>query len=190
MKRITSWVFSHKRWLIPVASIFLLLLAAILVLPLKIVAAYVFVAIWFIHIGLGAGAGYASLHLWSLRRHPLIKWMGLYINAFIIDVLSAIALLFVMKGVTLTWKFTAVLFISTLISNIFRAPLIFYLIKGPQELPLPVEKETSGESPPEHWEQYFEQMVEQNKAINERLDVIEQFCSQIAKREDGQIDER
>lgn len=190
MKRIISWILSHTRWLIPAASIVLLLTLAVLLLPIKRVAVYVFVAIWFINVVLGVGAGYATLHLWSLRRHPLIRWMGLYMNAFIIDVLSAIVLLFVMKGVVLTWKFSTVLFISTLISNIFRAPLIFYLIKGPQELPLPLEKEKkSGELPPEHWEHYFEQMIEQNRSIEERLNHIDDELKKL-KRNGAEQNER
>lgn len=94
-----------------------------------------FVIIWFIHLILGVGAGYAALRLWYGRHHPLIKWVGLYINAFIIDVLSAIVLLFMAKGVVLTWKFTAVMFISTFLGDVVRAPLILYLIRGPSELP-------------------------------------------------------
>lgn len=173
MRRIISWTLSHKRWLIPPALIVLLLILGLLTLPLKIVAAYFFVVVWFIHVGLGAGAGFAALRLWYFRHHPLMKWVGIYVLAFIVDALSAIALLFVMKGVKLTWAFSTVMFVSTFISNIFRAPLIFYLIRGPQELPLHVEKETSGELPPEHWEQYFEKMIEQNKSIEIRLDNID-----------------
>lgn len=98
-----------------------------------------FVIIWFIHLILGIGAGYAALRLWYGRHQPLIKWVGLYINAFIIDVLSAIVLLFMAKGVILTWKFATVMFVSTFLGDIVRAPLILYLIRGPSELPLPVE---------------------------------------------------
>lgn len=94
-----------------------------------------FVIIWFIHLILGVGAGYAALRLWYGRRHPLIKWVALYINAFIIDVLSAIVLLFVAKGVVFTWKFATVMFVSTFICDVIRAPLILYLIRGPSPLP-------------------------------------------------------
>lgn len=98
-----------------------------------------FVIIWFIHLILGVGAGYATLRLWRSRHHPLMKWVGLYMNAFIIDVLSAIVLLFVAKGVVFTWKFTTVMFVSTFLSDVIRAPLILYLIRGPSELQLPAE---------------------------------------------------
>lgn len=98
-----------------------------------------FVIIWFIHLILGFGAGYAALRLWYGRHHPLIKWVGLYINAFIIDVLSAIVLLFMARGVTLTWKFATVMFVSTFLGDVVRAPLILYLIRGPSQLPVPAE---------------------------------------------------
>lgn len=102
-----------------------------------------FVIIWFIHLILGFGAGYAALRLWYGRHHPLIKWVGLYIIAFIIDVLSAIVLLFMAKGVILTWKFATVMFVSTFLGDVVRAPLILYLIRGPSELPVPAEPAAS-----------------------------------------------
>lgn len=55
-------------------------------------------------------------------------------NAFIVDVLSAIVLLFVAKGVVFTWKFATVMFVSTFICDLIRAPLILYLIRGPSQL--------------------------------------------------------
>lgn len=99
-----------------------------------------FVVIWFIHLILGVGAGYATLRLWRSRHHPLMKWVGLYMNAFIIDVLSAVVLLFMAKGVVFTWKFTTVMFVSTFLADVVRAPLILYLIRGPSDLSsLPTE---------------------------------------------------
>lgn len=106
---------------------------------MKTFVTLLFVIIWFIHLILGVGAGYAALRLWYGRHHPLIKWIALYINAFIIDVLSAIVLLFVAKGVVFTWKFATVMFVATFLSDVVRAPLILYLIRGPSELPLPSE---------------------------------------------------
>lgn len=121
-----------------------------------------FVAVWFLHITLGIGAGYAALRLWRSRHHPLIKWLGLYMNAFIIDVLSAIVLLFVAKDVVFTWKFATVLFVSTLLSDIARAPLIVYLIKGPSKTPLPLSsEEASGELPKEFWLDAFRKIVKE-----------------------------
>lgn len=131
---------------------------------MKTIVTLIFVVIWFIHLILGVGAGYAALRLWHSRHHPLIKWVGLYMNAFIIDVLSAILLLFMARGVTLTWKFATVLFVSTLLSDIVRAPLILYLIKGPAKSPLPLPYETSGELPKEFW------MNEVRKIVKEELE--------------------
>lgn len=133
---------------------------------MRTIATLFFVVIWFIHLILGVGAGWAALRLWYSRHHPLIKWMGLYINAFIIDVLSAIVLLFVAHGVQLTWKFSAVLFISTLLCDIVRAPLIVYLIKGPTTAPLPLahEPELSGMLPPQYWLNAFRAIVREELA--------------------------
>lgn len=104
---------------------------------MKTFVSLLFVIIWFIHLILGVGAGYATLRLWRSRHHPLMKWVGLYMNAFIVDVLSAIVLVFVAKGVVFTWKFTTVMFVSTFICDVIRAPLILYLIRGPSEPPPP-----------------------------------------------------
>jgi len=132
---------------------------------MRTIVTLLFVVIWFIHLILGFGAGYAALRLWHSRHHPLIKWVGLYMNAFIIDVLSAIVLLFVLRGVVLTWKFSAVLFVSTLLSDVLRAPLILYLIKGPTKAPLlPREPETSGGLPPAFWLDAFRQIVREEVA--------------------------
>lgn len=128
---------------------------------------FLFVVIWFIHLILGIGAGYAALRLWRSRHHPLIKWVGLYMNAFIIDVLSAIVLLFVAKGVVFTWKFAAVMFVSTLLSDIARAPLILYLIKGPAKAPLSLH-ETSGDMPPQF------SMAEFRKIVREEVSALRQ----------------
>lgn len=134
---------------------------------MKTAATWIFVIIWFIHLILGVGAGYAALRLWYLRHNQLIKWVGLYINAFIIDVLSAIAMLFMAKGVTLTWKFSAAMFISTFLGDIVRAPLILFLIRGPSALSLPVEPETSGAKPPQFWLDEFRKIVREE--VDNRL---------------------
>lgn len=125
------------------------------------IATLFFVIVWCVHLVLGIGAGYAALRLWYSRDHPLIRWVGLYINAFIIDVLSAIVLLFVARGVVLTWKFAAVMFISTFLCDVVRAPLIIYLIRGPAKAPLPLahEPETSGALPPAYWLDAFRVIV-------------------------------
>lgn len=134
MKRLYTWLLSRKHWLIALCGTSLTALVVWLY-TFRTAALIILVVIWFIHVILGVGAGWAAVRLWYFRHHPLMKWVGVYITAFIVDVLSAIVLLFVTKGVTLTWKFSTVMFVSTLICNILRAPLIIYLIRGPSELP-------------------------------------------------------
>lgn len=159
MKRLYQWLLSHKRPIILAALGIVLFVALGQLLTFRVVAVFSFVVIWFIHVALGIGAGWAAVRLWYFRHHPLIKWVGVYITAFIVDVLAAVVLLFMTKGVTLTWKFSTVLFVSTLICNVFRAPLIIYLIRGPSTLALPTEEEKSGEMPPDFWLDAFRQIV-------------------------------
>lgn len=159
MNRTITWILSHKWWVIFAVCCLPVLLWVIWALSSRKGAVIAFVAIWVIHLALGFGAGYAALRLWYSRHHPLIRWLGLYINAFIIDVCSAIVLIFVARGVQLTWKFSAVMFISTLISDILRAPLIFYLIKGQAPLPPAAGKAASGELPPQFWLEAFRTIV-------------------------------
>lgn len=132
---------------------------------MRTTATLLFVVVWFIHLIVGIGAGYAALRLWHSRHHPLIRRVGLYMNAFIIDVLGAIVLLFVARGVTLTWKFSSVLFASTLLGDLLRAPLILYLIRGPAKEPvLPHPPETSGGMPPRFWLDAFRVIVREEIA--------------------------
>lgn len=150
MTNFSTWLLSRKRWLVVlIASIPLLTFVAWL-LTYRTAALLIFIISWLVHVGLGAGAGYAALRLWYFRHHPLIKWMGVYILAFIIDAISAIVLLFVAKGVKFTWQFSMVMFISALLSNLFRAPLIFYLIRGPQLLPSAEPEESAQDTPPRY----------------------------------------
>lgn len=149
MKRIITWLLSRKRWLVLLIAGVPLLTVVAWLLTFRTAALFIFVISWLVHVGLGAGAGYAALRLWYFRHHPLIKWMGIYILAFIIDALSAIVLLFVAKGVKFTWKFSAVMFVSALLSNLFRAPLIFYLIRGPQLLPTAEPEKEEKAAPPQ-----------------------------------------
>lgn len=138
MKRIITWLLSRKRWLIALCGISLTAFVVWLY-TFRTAAIIILVVIWFIHVILGIGAGWAAVRLWYFRHNPLMKWVGVYITAFIVDVLSAIVLLFVAKGVTFTWKFSTVMFVSALICNVLRAPLIIYLIRGPSELPASAE---------------------------------------------------
>jgi hypothetical protein len=169
MKKLLTWLISRKRWLGLIACSLPFTTLAVWLLTFRTATLILFVVIWFIHIILGVGAGWAAVRLWYFRHHPLIKWIGVYITAFIVDVLSAIVLLFVAKGVILTWKFSSVLFISALISNLLRAPLIIYLIRGPSPLPIPDAKK-SGEMEPQFWLNSFREIVkdEIRKALRTR----------------------
>lgn len=158
MKRVLQWLLSHKRPIILAALGVALFIAATKLLGFRVVGLFSFVIIWFINFALGAGAGWAAVRLWYFRHQPLIKWMGVYITAFIVDVIGAVVLLFVAKGVVLTWKFSTVMFTSTLLSNVLRAPLIIYLIRGPSTLTLPDAKK-SGEMEPEFWLKAFRKIV-------------------------------
>lgn len=159
MKRLFKWLLSCKRWLILTLSSIPLLSLAVWLLTLRTASLILFVLIWFAHVALGMGAGWATVRLWYFRHHPLIRWVGVYMLAFIVDVIGAVILVFVARGVKFTWKFSAVMFVSTLVSNVFRAPLIIYLIRGPSTLSLPAEAETSGEKPPDYWLTEFRKIV-------------------------------
>lgn len=179
MKRLLTWLLSQRRWAVLAVCSVPLMIWAGWALSFKTIATVAFVVIWFAHMALGIGAGYAALRLWHSRHHPLIKWLGLYINAFIIDVVSAIVLLFVARGVKFTWKFTAVMFISTLLSDIVRAPLIFYLIKGPTKAPLqmPNTPETSGAMPPGYWAAMFQEIRNEIAGLRDEVAKLKQINS-------------
>lgn len=118
---------------------------------------YVLIAIWFYNLALGAGAGYAALRLWSSRHQDLIREMGLFLSGFVVDTLGSVVLVFVASDVKLTWKFTSVWFISTLLSNLLRTPLVLVLIRGPKRLPKAIPP-SSGELPPQVWHERFDQL--------------------------------
>lgn len=148
MKRALIWLLSHRRGLVLVACSVPLVVWAGWALSFKTVALFTFVIIWFGHVALGVIAVVAATRLWSSRRFPLLKWLWLYLHAFLVDVISAVVLLFVARGVKFTWKFTAVMFASTLLSDIVRAPLLFSLIRGKAAAPIPDKSESSRATPP------------------------------------------
>jgi len=88
-----------------------------------------FVIVYFLHLLLGAGAGYAALGLWPQRSNPLIGRLILYMQAAVIGVVLPILLVFMARGVTLTWTFTITWFVATLLMDVVRLPLVVYLIK-------------------------------------------------------------
>lgn len=88
------------------------------------------VILWFLHLAVGAGAAFAIMRLWYHRRNPLIKRMALYMHAAPIGILTAVVLLFMARGITLTWKFTITLFAGTLLADMLRLPFILYVLRG------------------------------------------------------------
>lgn len=88
------------------------------------------VILYFVHLLSGAGCGFAILRLWYYRDNPLIKRMAIYMHAAPIMALTSIVLLFMAKGVTLTWKFSITLFAGTLLADIVRLSFIVYVLRG------------------------------------------------------------
>lgn len=96
----------------------------------KVILAYIFVAIWFIHLLVSAGGGYTIIYLNRNKENPLIFRLMIYMNATVLDGLEAIILLFLAKDVVFTWKFSIVIFTFALLKDITRLPMILYLLKG------------------------------------------------------------
>lgn len=139
---------------------------------------FTFVVVWFLHLALGAGATYAIIRLWELRRHPMIWRLMVYITAFGIEALTAIVLVFVARGVKFTWKFSAVMFIGALLGDVVRIPLIAYLIKGPTNGALASHEEVSRALPAEFW------MREFREAVREELSPIKDELNSVKGRLD------
>lgn len=96
----------------------------------KYAGALTMVILFFIHLLIGAGAGFSILRLWYYRDNPLVKRMAIYMHAAPIGALTSIVLLFMAKGVTLTWKFSITLFAGTLLADIVRLSFVVYVLKG------------------------------------------------------------
>ena len=169
----------RRHWLfIAICAMFLLLVLTALLVTAKDpkrIATFMFAFVWLLRLALGAGAGYAALRLWDYRSHPLIGRLGLYINAFVLEALTAIVLLFVARGVKFTWTFTIVMFVGALLGDMVRAPLIMYLIRGPEEEVLPASTPASGAMPPDFWRKEFREAVrEELEPIKAKLAEVEQ----------------
>lgn len=127
----------------------------------KAIITWVCIAIWLLHLVLGIGAGYSALRLWPSRQNPFIRRLMLYVQGFIIEVVTAVALVFVARGVHFTLTFTVVMFGGLLLGDLVRAPLIVYLMKGPNgngEIPEPSAK------PPEWWLEQIRTIVQEEVA--------------------------
>lgn len=165
MNKVFSWFRRcYRRVITAVGCTLFLVLLTWLGTTSRTAALIICVVVWLGHVWLGVIAVVAASRLWGSRHHPLLKWLWLYLNAFIIDVLSAIVMLFVARGVKFTWTFTAVMFISTVLSDIARAPLLFSLIRGRAAAPALKEPESSGELPPQFWLDAFRKIVKEEVA--------------------------
>lgn len=111
-------------------SIGLLIFALAELTSAKWAGALSMVSFYFVHLGIGVGAGVAILRLWHYRDNPLIARVAVYMSAMVIGAVMAVVLLFMARGVKLTWKFALVWFAGTLLMDAVRVPLIFYLCKG------------------------------------------------------------
>lgn len=111
---------------------------------MKQVVLWIFVVYWFAHLALGAGAGFASLRLWNSRKNPFILRVALFMQSLVISALLAIVLVFLARGVKLTWKFSIAWFAGYMLMGALQVPLIVFLLKGTDESktvaqPVPIE---------------------------------------------------
>jgi hypothetical protein len=125
---------------------------------LQTVLVWFAVYVWFQRLVMGAGAMYAAVRMWGLRQQPLSWRLGIYMLGFSLEAIVSAVLIFLAKGVHLTWKFAAVMILGGWLSDSVRIPLIFYLIKGPGDKGL-LGDESSGAKDPEFWKQEFRQAV-------------------------------
>lgn len=91
---------------------------------------WTFVVIWFLHLAIGCGSGICIFILWQHRHHPLMRKIAIYMVAAPIGSLMSIVLVFMGRGVTMTWKFSITLFLGTIIADIHRLPFIIYVLQG------------------------------------------------------------
>jgi hypothetical protein len=122
------------------------------------VAIWAFVVVWFFHLAVGFGAGFAAWRMWPDRENPFIQRLIVTLHALMFSALWAIVLLFLSRGVRLTWKFSIALFGGVLIMDAIMLPLILYIIRGPGREKTEIASR-SGELPPDFWKQEFRQAV-------------------------------
>lgn len=89
-----------------------------------------FIFVWFFTMVIGAGAGFAAMKIWPARKDKFAFRLLLALYAPMFYALNAIVLIFMARGVKLTWKFTTTWFIATLLADLAMLPLILLLIKG------------------------------------------------------------
>jgi hypothetical protein len=89
-----------------------------------------FIAVWFFQLVVGAGASFAAMKIWPAREDRFAFRLMLALHAPMVNALMAIVLIFMARGVMLTWKFTITWFAASLLGNLALLPLILLLIKG------------------------------------------------------------
>lgn len=97
---------------------------------MKLAAVLIFVIIWFLYLAVGAGAGFAAWRIWPAHKDLFTKRLLLFLHGLMADALTAIVLVFLAKGVQLTWKFSVALFAGALIKTIVSMPLLLMLMRG------------------------------------------------------------
>lgn len=98
---------------------------------------YVFIAIWFIVLLVGAGSAYALYRLWPDTEIEFVRRTAYHLWAGIIEAITASTLIFCAKGVVFTWTFSTVLFTGAFLRALSRLPLILYVIRGEKTVTLP-----------------------------------------------------
>lgn len=93
---------------------------------------YVFVVVWFFHLGVGAASWAASVRIWRESDNKFVYFTMVHLHAAVFDAAGAIVLAFVAQGVIFTLKFGVVLFASALIRDVVRLPLVLYILIGPR----------------------------------------------------------
>lgn len=148
---------------------------------MKQVALWSFVVVWFFHLAVGAGGGYAILRLWPNRNNPLIRWLAIFMHATPIGALVSIVLVFFAKGVHLTWKFALAWFIGTFLMDLVRLPLIFYLVRDSKAAQATRPGEIhSGALPPAYWDSRFDGLGRRIDVLTEKLATLETLVAQVA----------
>lgn len=174
--RLTYWWGKHisLRYVI----YFLLVLCLISLIPVgfiwagfapKRVGTYVFVILWFCHLVVGAGAGFAAYRLWPERDNPFVAMTMISLHAPMLNALAAIVLLFVARGVKFTWKFSAVLFGFMFLWDIVTTPLVFFILRGPRGTTETRRDPSSGELPANYWMAQFDDLRSRIDSLAERL---------------------
>lgn len=149
------------RYIISISFVSLLLvlfffgLIAVAALPSRRVATWTFVVIWFVHLIIGAGAGYAAWRLWPDRANTFVRLTMVHLHAAIVDAVGGVVLIFLAANVRFTWKFSLAFFAFAFMRDIVRMPLILYVIRGPKR----GKSDTPDRSDAELWQAAFRQAI-------------------------------